>query len=247
MADPGATEVPPGHDPKKMVPLSLVKVAFWDGTHREVRIGNLTSSGTVTAFPRDANGNPDPNSEVAEVQHELGVKRPGEVQLSLGVHHDGRCTPYFEQHVRGSRTAGPPGGSGTAGRQASSTRQGVLTPARPHVRPRRPRPRSVSRRRSQSSPPWVARRAAGGALGKMPADLSKDSPHSTELDRHGGWPRGLLLCVLPPIPGITPAESHHKDGPRAFALSAWRFLNLLQTKPWLTDCLLFMVGRSRIV
>ena len=112
MADPGATVVPPGYDPKKMVPLSLAKVAFWDETHRKVRIGNLTTSGTVTAFPRDANGNLDPNGEVAEVQHELGVKYPGEVRFSLGVYYDGRCAPYsytectlmtikdFEHHVQ---------------------------------------------------------------------------------------------------------------------------------------------------
>ena len=92
MAPLDATEVPAGYDPKRMPPLSWVKVVFWDETHRKVEIGNVTSDGTVVVIPPDADGNPDPNGKVeTDTEHELGVKYPGEVRFSLGVHYGGRC------------------------------------------------------------------------------------------------------------------------------------------------------------
>jgi len=112
MAPMGATHVPPGYDPRRMPSLCLERVAFWDETHRKVRLGNTTSNGTVVVIPRDEHGNPDPNGEVREVEHALGVKYPGEVRFCLGVHLEGRCRPFsytecmlltiddFESHIK---------------------------------------------------------------------------------------------------------------------------------------------------
>ena len=72
--------------------MDIDKVAFWDETHKDVTIGGISSPGLVVTFPDDENGESDPeNGTAPEVEHELGVKHPGQVRLCLGVHDRGRC------------------------------------------------------------------------------------------------------------------------------------------------------------
>ena len=91
MAAQDATCIPPGHDPRQMPASCLEHTAFWDETHRKVRLGDATSDGTVVVAPWDEHGRPNPNGEVGEVEHSPGVKHPGEVRFSLGVHLGDRC------------------------------------------------------------------------------------------------------------------------------------------------------------
>jgi len=117
----------------------LEHTAFWDETHRKVRLGDATSDGTVVVAPWDEHGRPDPNGEVGEVEHSPGVKHPGEVRFSLGVHLGDRCPPFsctecalltiddFETQVRleVQRIKGPPDGR-TAGWVSNGRAQGCI-------------------------------------------------------------------------------------------------------------------------
>jgi hypothetical protein len=77
--------IPAAFDAAQLTQFDLYHVAFWDETHRKVRVGNFSLSGVQYRFLRDESGKLDPKGKLCPQGHELKMKYAGEVRLCLGV------------------------------------------------------------------------------------------------------------------------------------------------------------------
>ena len=81
--------IPPHFCPSQLPIIKLEQVAFWDERHQKYTIGFLsTNSNTVIMYPKDGEGNPDPNGTFTdEVPTKMHVKYANKIRMSLGDCH----------------------------------------------------------------------------------------------------------------------------------------------------------------
>ncbi len=80
--------IPSKVDAAKLTKVSINQVAFWDETHKKVRVGQVTANGLdyQVRFHRDENGKIDKNGTcIAKAGSQLKMKYAEEVRLCLGV------------------------------------------------------------------------------------------------------------------------------------------------------------------